>query len=151
MACPCSLWRSHCQPIPQIPTRRFNRAGKSQITIFNDQNSHRGCILETRKLVFVGIISWGINADVRLFGILNFDHWNLFVIWFLELGILTIFIRFVQHLHSGCHLVKWRGPVVILSSGVKFLMQLLEVLAGDMGIDLSRWYINVTEHHLHRS
>ncbi len=75
---------------------------------------------------------------MRLFGILNFDHWNLFVIWFLELGILTISIRFVQHLHSGRYLVKWQGPVVILSSGVKFLMQLLEVLAGDMGIDLSR-------------
>ena len=88
---------------------------------------------------------------MRLFGILNFDHWNLFVIWFLELGILTIFIRFVYHLRSGRYLVKWQGPVVILSSWMKLLMQIFEVLAGDMGIYLSRRYIHMTEHYLHGS
>jgi hypothetical protein len=82
---------------------------------------------------------------------LNLDHWNLpfdpaqggepvepFVIWFLELGILTVFIRFVNHLHSGFCLVKWHGHAVLLSSWMKLLMQIFEVFAGDVGIYLRR-------------
>ena len=35
----------------KISKSKHQITNKSQITIFNDQNSHRGCILETRKLV----------------------------------------------------------------------------------------------------
>jgi hypothetical protein len=49
---------------------------------------------------------------VRLFGILNFGHWNLFVIWFLELGILVVLINSVYHLHSGLYPVESQGPGV---------------------------------------
>ncbi|CAB1061408.1 hypothetical protein D1BOALGB6SA_6181 [Olavius sp. associated proteobacterium Delta 1] len=31
--------------------------------------------------------------EVFFFGILNFGHWNLFVIWFLVLGIFIILIK----------------------------------------------------------
>jgi hypothetical protein len=75
---------------------------------------------------------------MRLFGILNLDHWNLFVIWFLELGILTIFIWFAYPLHSGRYRATWQGPAVILSSRMKLLMQLFEMIAGDVGIYLRR-------------
>ena len=74
----------------------------------------------------------------NVFGILNLDHWNLFVIWFLELGVLIVFIRSVNQLHSGLYRVKWHGPVIILSSGMILLMQFLEVFAGDVGINLRR-------------
>ena len=74
----------------------------------------------------------------NVFGILNLDHWNLFVIWFLELGVLIVFIRSVNQLPSGLYRVKWHGPVIILSSGMILLMQFLEVFAGDVGINLRR-------------
>jgi len=38
----------------KISKSKHQITNKSQITIFNDQNSHRGCILETRKLVSTG-------------------------------------------------------------------------------------------------
>ncbi len=86
-----------------------------------------------------------------MFGILNFGHCDLFVIWVLELGILTIYIRSVYHLHSGLYRVTWHGPVAILSSGMELLMQFFEVFAGDVGIYLRRRYIHMPEHNLHGS
>ena len=71
-----------------------------------------------------------------MFGILKFGHWDLFVIWFLELGILNVIIRSLFHIHSGRYRVN--GPVAILSSGMKLLVQLFEVLAGDVGVYLRR-------------
>jgi putative spermidine/putrescine transport system ATP-binding protein len=49
--------------MPQIPTRRFNRAGKSQISIFNDKNSMSGLTLENIDKNFGSVVA---VCDVNL-------------------------------------------------------------------------------------
>ena len=98
-------------------------------------------------------MTFGTNAGGPC--VLNFGHWDLFEIWFLVLGISMVFIDLFDQVSAVKHLLYnkvLRGSFYHGSpSGMKLLMQIFEVFAGDMGIYLSRRYIHMTEHYLHGS
>ena len=89
IARPSWLEVSYCQPIPQIIARRFNRAGKSQISIFNDQNLNYRCLASLRNPLS---LQWWYDSqsllwEDQLIGFSNLSYWDLFVICLLVLGI----------------------------------------------------------------
>jgi hypothetical protein len=61
--------------MPQIPKRIFNRAGKSQISIFNDQNIYYSCIASLRKPRSTGDDAIGTTEDGSF--LLNFEFGSL--------------------------------------------------------------------------
>jgi hypothetical protein len=68
--------------MPQIPARQFNRAGKSQISIFNDQIIHHSCIASLRKSWPAGDDAIGHNGRQ----IICLEFWILVIGFYLRFG-----------------------------------------------------------------
>ena len=76
-------------------------------------------------------------------------NWDLFEICYLVLG---IFIKFKTLLNSFNDTPeRLASDDAALSPGMKLLMQIFEVFAGDVCIYLRRRYIHMPEHYLHGS
>ncbi len=99
--------------------RRFYRILKSQITSTKFQINLKSQCPMTKTFAAVVpccyrnpcslvIRPFSTNAGGKAFGIWNFGYWELFVIWFLVLG---IFIWLLNFVYLAPYLFKCYGPV----------------------------------------